>query len=69
MKNSDSSLGAAMLAGVASGVFAGYGDAVEKCMQVVSVTTPDAGNTQKYAEIFVTYKKIHDALAPVYSKI
>lgn len=69
MKNSDSSFGAVMLAGVAAGVFADYGDAMEKCMQVVSVTTPNAGNTQKYVEIFVTYKKIHDALAPVYSKI
>jgi len=68
-ENSDSSFGAAMLAGVAAGVFDGYNSAVQKCVKTVSVTNPNGENTSKYSEIFETYKKIHDALAPVYERM
>ena len=66
--NSDSSLGSAMLAGVAAGVFGGFESAVEKCRKVVSMTVPVRDNTKRYAEIFEVYKEIHDALAPIYAK-
>ena len=67
-KSSDSSLGSAMLAGIAVGVFKDADEAVKKCVEVIDVTKPDINNTKKYAEIFKKYKKIHDALAPVYSE-
>lgn len=67
-KSSDSSLGSAMLAGVAVGVFNNANDAVEKCVKPLEITYPNAENTQKYAEIFKTYKKIHDVLAPIYKE-
>lgn len=67
-KSSDSSLGSAMLAGIAAGVFGDAEDAVSKCVKEVDITYPDNENTLKYEEVFATYKKIHDALAPVYSE-
>ncbi len=67
-ESADSSLGSAMLAGIAMGVFKSPCDAVEKCVKFKSVTTPNPENTKKYREIFKEYKKIHDALAPIYSE-
>lgn len=65
-QSSDSSLGAAMLAGIAAGVFQDVNDAVEKCVKEKDVVYPNSDNTEKYRKVFGTYKKIHDALAPVY---
>ena len=65
-ENSDSSLGSAMLAGIAAGVFKNPSDAVEKCFKPKSITVPDPENTEKYRKVFEEYKKIHDALAPIY---
>ncbi len=64
--SSDSSLGSAMLAGIAAGVFATPKDAVNKCVKQKNITEPNAENTEKYRKIFDDYKKIHDALAPIY---
>lgn len=68
-RNSDSSFGGAMLAGVASGVFENLKDAHTKCSEIISVTEPVKENTEKYRELFKTYKEIHDALAPIYHKM
>ena len=65
-ESSDSSLGSAMLAGVATGVFKNAEEAVKKCVKQKDVTYPDAENTEKYRKVFSEYKKIHDALAPIY---
>ena len=67
-ESSDSSLGSAMLAGIAVGVFKDAKDAVEKCVKEVDITYPNPENTPKYREVFKTYKKIHDALAPIYNE-
>jgi len=67
-ESADSSLGSAMLAGIAVGVFKDAKDAVEKCVKEVDVTYPNPENTEKYREVFRTYKKIHDALAPIYNE-
>lgn len=67
-ESSDSSLGSAMLAGIAVGVFADAEDAVKKCVKEVDITYPNPENTLKYQEVFKTYKKIHDALAPIYNE-
>lgn len=64
--SSDSSLGSAMLAGVAMGVFASCEDAVKACIKVESVTMPVQENTEKYSRLFEEYKAVHDALAPIY---
>lgn len=65
-KSSDSSLGSAMLAGVATGVFSSAEEAAQKCVKREDITTPNKENTEKYRKIFEEYKKIHDALAPIY---
>lgn len=65
-ESSDSSLGSAMLAGIAAGVFSDPADAVKRCVKPKSVTVPNPENTEKYRKVFEEYKKIHDALAPIY---
>ena len=65
-ESSDSSLGSAMLAGLAVGVFATPSEAVNKCIKEVSVTHPIPENTEKYQKLFEEYVRIHDALAPIY---
>ncbi len=67
-ETSDSSFGSAMLAGIAVGVFKDAKDAVQKCVKQVDITEPNLENTKKYNEVFKTYKKIHDALAPIYQE-
>lgn len=67
-ESSDSSFGSAMLAGIAAGVFKDAEDAVKKCVKQADITYPNPENTPKYREVFKVYKKIHDALAPIYSE-
>ncbi|MBE7092692.1 MAG: xylulokinase [Clostridiales bacterium] len=67
-QSSDSSLGSAMLAGIAVGVFKDPLDAVEKCVKESDITYPNTENTLKYRKVFESYKKIHDALAPIYNE-
>ena len=66
VENSDSSLGAAMLAGVACGVFADFDDAAGKCTRILSRTEPNAETHAFYQEKYEVYARIHDALAPIY---
>ena len=66
-ENSDSSLGSAMLAGVAVGLFGGYDQAVAHCVRTVRTVTPNEENTKRYAELYRIYRRVHDALAPIYS--
>lgn len=65
-QSSDSSFGSAMLAGVAMGVFESPEDAVKKCVKETEIIRPNPENTEKYRKIFAEYKKVHDALAPIY---
>ena len=66
VENSDSSLGAAMLAGVACGVFADFDEAAEKCTRILSRTEPDPETHAFYQKQYEVYSRIHDALAPIY---
>lgn len=68
VENSDSSLGSAMLAGVALGVFKDPTEAVNTCVKVKDTVTPNLENTPKYRKVFERYKKITEALAPIYSE-
>ncbi len=65
-ENSDSSLGAAMLAGVAMGIFTDFDDAVRNCCRTCSFIEPDAQRHEDYGGIFTIYKQIQAALAPIY---
>lgn len=65
-KYSDSSFGSSMLAGIAAGVFKDAEQALSVCNETVATTLPNSENHAKYAEIFKTYKQVHDALAPIY---
>jgi xylulokinase len=65
----DSSFGAAMLAGVAVGVFSGFEKAVEQCVELQEIVKPNFDNHQRYEKLFAIYKDIHNGLAPVYRKL
>jgi xylulokinase len=68
-ENCDSSLGAAMLAGLAAGFFSSCDEAVERCCSVSSVTEPDARNHRIYGEYFTLFRETHDALAPLCRRV
>lgn len=65
-ENSDSSFGSAMLAGSVIGMFGSLPDTVRFCSREKSKTVPDPEKTGKYEEMFIKYKAIHEALAPIY---
>ena len=69
VENVDSSLGSAMLAGVAAGIFADYKDAAARCVRVTGVTEPDPAGAAFYEERFGLYKDIQAALAPIYHRL
>ncbi|MBE7025071.1 MAG: xylulokinase [Ruminococcaceae bacterium] len=69
MQYSDSSFGSAMLAGVATHMFSGYADALKKCNASVSETVPNAAHTEKYLALYNKYKKIQEALEPIYNAV
>lgn len=63
----DSSFGTAMLAAVGIGWFESFAKAAEACVRIESVSVPDPENQKLYEGVFRKYKKIHDALAPIYT--
>ena len=65
-ESSDSSLGSAMLVGIALGVFQDAKAAVKLCIKEKNITHPIKENTEKYRKIFNKYKAICEALAPIY---
>ena len=64
----DASFGAALLAGVGAGVFSDEMEAVAKCLRIGRTVEPDPGAAAEYEELFNHYRRIHDALAPIYSQ-
>lgn len=65
-QNSDSSLGSALLAGVVSGLFPNLDAAIKKTVRTVATVSPNLANTERYAALFQTYRRVHDVLAPIY---
>ena len=63
----DASFGACLLAGTGIGLFADVKDAVAKCLHVDRTIDPDPVAAAQYDHLYTCYKRIHDALAPVYS--
>lgn len=62
----DSSFGSAMLAAVGIGWFSDFREAARKCVKVQSVTAPRPESVKVYRDVFERYKKIHEALQPLY---
>ena len=65
----DASFGAALLAGVAIGVFADPVEAVERSVRTGPAVLPRPDVVARYARWFPLYRAIHDALAPSYTQI
>ena len=64
----DASFGACLLAGTGIGLFKDVKDAVAKCLHVDRTIEPDAKLALEYDHLFTCYRRIHDALAPVYTQ-
>ncbi len=62
----DASFGACLLAGTGIGIFSDVKDAVAKCLKISRRIEPDPEAAAKYTHLFACYRRIHDALAPVY---
>jgi xylulokinase len=65
----DASFGSALLAGVGIGVFADEVSAVKQCLKLNCALSPVAESAQFYARKFGDYRRIHDALEPIYRDI
>ena len=68
-RDNDSSLGAAMLAGVATGLFDSFAESVQKCVTVADVVRPIEQNVEIYDRGFANYKRIQKAMAEVYHQM
>lgn len=64
--DTDSALGAAMLAGVASGVFAGLKQAVDSCSSYSQVIHHNPENHKAYSNLFEKYKQIKQVFDAAY---
>ena len=62
----DASFGACLLAGTGTGVFPDVKSAVARCLRIDRTVEPDPAAVAKYTRLFACYRRIHDALAPVY---
>jgi xylulokinase len=65
MENGDASFGAALVAGIGTGVFASPEDAVAKCVRVRGGCAPDLETHRVYSAFFEIYKEAQAALAPL----
>ncbi len=65
----DASFGSALLAGVGIGVFTDEVSAVKQCLKLDRMLTPIPDNAERYQQLFVQYRRIHDVLADVYKLI
>ena len=64
----DASFGACLLAGTGIGLFADVKDAVAKCLHINRTIAPNPEAAAKYDHLFTCYRRLHDALAPVYTQ-
>ena len=65
MEAADASFGAALLAGIGTGVFSGPRQAVERCVRLADVTTPNQEVQKFYEDLFRIYKDAQAALAGI----
>jgi xylulokinase len=69
MENGDASFGAALLAGIGTGVFASPADAITTCVRPLSRHEPNAANHKIYLPLFDIYKSAQSVLAPLNHQI
>ena len=62
----DASFGSCLLAGTGIGLFPDVKSAVAKCLKIGRRIEPDPATAAQYDHLFTCYRRIHDALAPVY---
>ncbi len=67
-RRGDASFGSCLLAGVGVGIFGDVKSAVEKCLDIERTIEPDPALAAGYEKLFARYRRIHDALAPVYAR-
>jgi xylulokinase len=60
--------GAAMLAGVATGVYKDFDEAVVKTVRVTRTYTPNAANEVAYKNNYETYLELYESLKPIMRK-
>jgi len=60
-----SAYGAALLGGVAGGVFADVHEAVARCVRVETTIDPDPASSAAYEEIYPRYRALYPALEPL----
>ena len=58
----DASFGSCLLAGAGVGIFADAKAAVTQCLKIDREIQPDSAAAEKYSELFIRYRRIHDAL-------
>lgn len=68
-EHAESSFGGALLVGVGAGVFRDEAEAVESCVRMKSVFTPDRENHEKYKRIHALYQKIVHAQEPLWEEL
>jgi len=64
-ENGDASFGAALVAGIGTGIFASPRQAIEDCVRLKDRNPPSAENHHFYSELFDIYKQAQAALAPL----
>jgi xylulokinase len=64
-ESGDASFGAALIAGIGTGVFASPADAIARCVRLLDSNQPDAGTHAFYTALFGIYKDAQAALAPL----
>lgn len=62
-------VGAAMLAGIGTGVFGSFGEAREACVSYGSRTEPRAAVRDQYDRLYGIYRSLYPALQPVYGAL
>ena len=67
-KRDDSSLGGAMLTGVALGIFRSHEDAVKKTAEIDCIVQPAPERVALYRKYYPLYIEIHDDLVHTYRK-
>jgi xylulokinase len=63
------SLGAAITAGVAIGVFESFGEAVDRFIETQATTPPDKKMVETYRRLFPLFNKSYDSLISVNSEL
>jgi xylulokinase len=64
-ENGDASFGAALVAGVGTGVFTSPEEAVARCVRTVGEAAPDPGRHALYQELFAIYDEARRQLTPL----